>query len=206
MVDPEVGRSTQWQKHPNPKGPPMRTFRLHVQVSVDGYMDSTNQDGTSTPWSDDLYARVIALHEKVDCIVLGRKTAEGFIPAWAARPEGEPDVLIDKMNDTPRVVISNSLTEPPWENAVVAGGDLAGTINRLKSQPGGDLIVYGGGSLVQDLIAHDLLDDLHLFVNPVAYGGGMPVFPDVGHNQRFGLVAARPFECGITELHYQPKR
>src|SRR5256885_4306850 len=120
-------------------------------------MDSPHQesDGTAVPWSDDLYARVIALHDQVGTIVLGRKTAEGFIPAWAGRPEGEPDAIIDKMNDTPRVVISNSLTESPWENAVVAGGDLAEIVNRLKSQPDGDIIVYGGGTLVRNLIPPD---------------------------------------------------
>ena len=108
------------------------------------------------------------------------------------------------MNDTPRVVLSNSLTESPWENAVVAGGDLTEIVNKLKAEPGGDLIVYGGGTLVRDVIARRLFDDLHLFVNPVAYGSGMPVFPDLGKNQRLNLVAARSFECGVTELHYQP--
>lgn len=60
----------------------------------------------------------------------------------------------------------------------------------------------GGGTLVRDLIARDL----HLFVNPTAYGDGMPVFPNMGKNQRLHLVTARPFECGVTELHLRPKR
>ena len=110
------------------------------------------------------------------------------------------------MNNTPKVVISNTLTESPWENAVVAGGDLAETVNRLKAQPGGDMIAYGGGTLVRDLIAKGLLDELHLFVNPTAIGAGMPVFADLGAHQRLRLVAARPFDCGITALHLEPTR
>ncbi|MFC7586161.1 dihydrofolate reductase family protein [Nonomuraea antimicrobica] len=85
-------------------------------------------------------------------------------------------------------------------------GDLVETVNRLKSQPGGDLIAYGGGTLVSSLITHELLDELHLFVNPATIGTGMPVFPDLAAAQRFSLVTARPFECGITALHYQPQR
>lgn len=109
------------------------------------------------------------------------------------------------MNETPKVVISNSLTESPWDNAVVAGGDLAETVNRLKSQPGGDMIAYGGGTLVSALIAEGLLDEIHLFVNPTAIGAGMPVFGSDAYRQ-LRLVAARPFDCGIAALHFAPKR
>ncbi|MFJ2030514.1 dihydrofolate reductase family protein [Streptosporangium sp. NPDC087985] len=126
--------------------------------------------------------------------MLGRKLAEGFIPTWAAQPAGEPQEAIDKMNNTHKVVISNTLTESPWENTVVAGGDLTETVNKLKDQPGGDMIAYGGGTLVSDLIAKGLLDELHLFVNPTAIGAGMPVFANSGAHQRLRLVTAHPSE------------
>ena len=112
--------------------------------------------------------------------------------------------MIDWINNTPKVVISNTLTTSPWENAVVAGGGIVETVNQLKSQPGGDLIAYGGGTLVSSLIANNLLDDLYLFVNPTAIGVGMPVFGKLDTPGRFRLVGAQQFECGITALHYQP--
>ncbi|SFL26325.1 dihydrofolate reductase family protein [Streptomyces pini] len=186
----------------------MRRFKLQVQVSVDGYMAGPNgeMDWMTFPWTDDIGAHIDALTEPVDHIVLGRRLAEGFIPTWAAGPEGETEESIAWMNDTPKTVISDSLAESPWENVAVAGGDLTEAVNRLKEQPGGDIITYGGATLVRNLIARDLLDELHLFVNPVALGTGMPVFPDTGSHHRLNLVAARPFECGITALHYEPKR
>ncbi|GLW08049.1 deaminase reductase [Microtetraspora sp. NBRC 13810] len=186
----------------------MRKFRLQVQTTVDGYMADPNgeMNWMTFPWTDDINAYLDALTEQVDCIVLGRRLAEGFIPAWASGPEGESKETIAMMNDTPKVVISNSLTESPWENAVVAGGDLTETVNRLKAQPGGDMIAYGGGTLVSELIARELLDEIHLLVNPTAIGAGMPVFADTGAHQRLRLVSAQPFECGITALHYAPKR
>ena len=112
----------------------MRKLKLQVQTTVDGYMAGPNgeMDWTTGPWTDDISAYIDALTQPVDCIVLGRKLAEGFIPAWAAGPEGEEQSSIDWMNNTPKVVISNTLTESPWENAVVAGGDLAETVNRLR--------------------------------------------------------------------------
>ncbi|MGI5268000.1 dihydrofolate reductase family protein [Nonomuraea sp. CA-218870] len=185
----------------------MRTLKLQVQVTVDGYMAGPDgaMDWVAGSWSDDLSDRVNALTKSVDLIVLGRKLAEGFIPAWASGPEGEDQESIDWMNGTPKVVISNTLTESPWENATVAGGDLTEIVNGLKARPGGDLIVYGGGTLVSSLITAGLVDDYHLFVNPAATGGGMPVFPE-GVQRRLRLVGARPFDCGITELHYEPAR
>lgn len=186
----------------------MRKFKLQVQTSVDGYMAGPNgeMDWMTFPWTDDINTYIDELTQPVDTIVLGRKLAEGFIPAWESGPEGEDQASIDWMNNTPKVVISDSLTESPWKNATVAGGDLADTVNRLKAQPGGDMIAYGGGTLVAGLIAEGLLDELHLFVNPTALGAGMPVFPKLDAHQRLQLVTARPFDCGITALHLEPKR
>ncbi len=185
----------------------MRRFKLQVQTTADGFMAGPNgeMDWMTFPWSDDLSTYVDALTAPVDCIVLGRRLAEGFIPAWASGPEGEDQASIDWMNSTPKVVISKSLSESPWENAVVAS-DLAGTVNRLKAEPGGDMIAYGGGTLARNLIAEGLLDDLYLFMNPTAIGAGMPVFPHGETYQQLRLVEARRFDCGITALHFEPAR
>jgi len=186
----------------------VRKLKLQVQTTVDGYMGGPNgeMDWTTVPWTDDISGYVDELTKPVDCIVLGRKLAEGFIPAWAAGPEGEDQASIDWMNSTSKVVITNTLTDSPWPNAVVAGGDLVDTVNKLKAQPGGEMIAYGGSTLVTNLIANKLLDELHLFVNPTAIGAGLPVFPNLDAHQQFRLVTARPFECGIIALHYEPKR
>jgi dihydrofolate reductase len=180
----------------------MRTFKLQVQVTADGFMAGPNgeMDWMTVPWTDDMNAYVNAIDDPVDTIVLGRRLAEGFIPAWASGPEGEDRESIDKMNGRPKVVFSRSLAESPWENAVVAA-DLVETITELKARPGADIIAYGGGTLVRSLIAEGLLDELHLFVNPTAIGAGMPVFPEGAH-RRLRLAGARAFECGIAALHF----
>ncbi|MFI6596193.1 dihydrofolate reductase family protein [Nonomuraea sp. NPDC050536] len=184
----------------------MRKLKLQVQVSADGYMSGPNgeMDWMTLPWDEECSAYVTGLWDGVGTIVLGRKLAEGFIPHWANGPADEPQEAIDTMNGTPKVVVSNSLTESPWDNTTVVGGDLTKAFTELKSQTGGDLLVYGGGTLVASLIAEGLIDELHLFVNPASTGGGLPVFPK-GGTQRFDLAAARPFACGIVALQYEPK-
>ncbi|WP_181775485.1 dihydrofolate reductase family protein [Amycolatopsis pittospori] len=185
----------------------MRKFKLQVQTTIDGYMGGPEgeMDWMTLPWTEDVNAYVGPLWDPVDTIVLGRNLAEGFIPAWQSGMEGETQETIDKMNNTPKVVISNSLKESPWENATVAGGDLAEIVGKLKDQPGGDIITSGGARLAADLIALGLLDEIHLFVNPTAIGAGLPVFPALGSNQALRLVKSKTFECGITALHLEPQ-
>lgn len=183
----------------------MRTFKLQTQVTIDGFMGGPEgeMDWMTFAWSQDMKDHVTAMTADVDLMVLGRNLAEGFIPAWESRPAGEPEEAIDWMINTPKVIISTTLTEPPRANTTIAS-DLVKTVEELKAQEGGDIIAYGG-SLVRDLIAHDLLDEIHLFVNPVAIGKGMPVFPDAETAKRFQLVSATTFECGVAELVYAPK-
>lgn len=183
----------------------MRTLKLQVQVTVDGFMAGPNgeMDWLTYPWTDDINQYIDALSAPVDTILLGRKLAQGFIPHWAANPD-EPGA--DLFNNAPKVVFTQTLDASPWENTSLAKGDLAAEINALKNQSGGDLITYGGGTFVASLIRAGLIDELHLFVNPAAIGTGMAVFGGLTTKQELTLVKSVAFACGIVGLHYQPKR
>lgn len=183
----------------------MRKLKLQTQMTLDGYMGGPDgeMDWMTVPWSDDLNDYAAELTRSMDTIVMGRKLAEGFIPYWADGPESEPQEAIDAMNETPKVVISRTLDSSPWENATVES-DLAAAVERLKSEQGEDVIAYGGSTLVQSLLAEDLVDELHLFVNPAAIGAGLPLFPDSGTALRYRPATAQLFECGITVLRMEP--
>ncbi|RTQ45922.1 dihydrofolate reductase [Hymenobacter gummosus] len=189
----------------------MRKLKLQVQISVDGFIGGPNgeMDWLTCPWDQELDAYVEALTAPVDGIVLGRKLAEGFIPHWAAvaADEGNPDVAAGrKFTDTPKVVFSRTLTQSAWANTTLARAELPAAIGQLKQRPGGDLMAYGGASFVGSLIAHDLIDEYHLLVNPVAIGRGLPIFQQLPEKRPLQLLAARTFACGITALHYRPQR
>ena len=186
----------------------MRKLKLQVQMSVDGYIAGPNSemDWITFNWDDELKAYVTALTEPVDCLVLGRKLAEGFIPYWAsvaANPDDPEHSAGIKFTDTPKVVFTKSLDASPWANTVLAKGDLVTEITALKQQAGSDLIAYGGATFVSGLIKHGLIDDFHLFINPAAIGNGLPIFQELDSQQTLTLVKATPFDCGIVVLHYQ---
>ncbi|MCB0882540.1 MAG: dihydrofolate reductase [Thermoleophilia bacterium] len=179
----------------------MPTFILQVQTTLDGYMAGPDgqMDWMTMPWSDDVGEYIGGVMGPVDRLVLGRRLAEGFIPHWAAGPEGEPQESIDFMNRTPKTVITRTLTASPWPNATVAN-EPAAAVDAMKGAGGGDILAYGGATLVASLIEQRLLDELHLFVNPVAIGAGKPVFPTTARTD-FERVAVTPFACGITAVH-----
>jgi len=183
----------------------MRTLKLQTQVTIDGFMSGPagEMDWLTPSWDDALNRYVTALTAPVDTILLGRKLAQGFIPHWAARPADEPAEAIEKMNGSRKVVFSKTLKTSEWANTVIASGPLRVEVEQLKRAPGGDLIAYGGGDFVSSLLAEQLVDEVHLFVSPVALGGGMKVFRG---RTAYQLVTATPYPCGVVELHYRPAR
>ena len=188
----------------------MRKLKLQVQMTVDGYIAGSNSemDWMTFNWDNELKQYVTDITEPVDCIVLGRNLAQGFIPHWAgvaADPEHEEFTAGQKFTDTYKVVFTKTLDKSEWDNTVLPKGDLVDEISNLKNQDGKDIIVYGGATFVSTLIKHGLIDEFHLFINPAAIGSGMAIFKELDHNQNLTLVKSTSFDCGIVVLHYEPK-
>src|SRR4051794_19124836 len=92
-----------------------------------------------------------------DAQLLGRTTYEGFADAW---PDRDDEMgFAQKMNSMPKYVVSSTLENPTWNNtAVISIGDVAA----LKESDGGDILIAGSASLVQGLMARDLIDEFRL--------------------------------------------
>ncbi|RYU89296.1 dihydrofolate reductase [Mucilaginibacter terrigena] len=185
----------------------MRKLKLQMQVSLDGFVAGPNNemDWMTWNWDDKLKEYVQEITGPVDAIVLGRVLAEGFIPVWKERAaDPAADSFTHKMVNSPKVVFTKTLTENPWENTTLATGNIVEEINKLKGQPGGDIVVYGGATFASALIKHNLVDEYHIFVNPVAIGKGKSIYKALEAKLALKLVKATTFDCGITVLCYNP--
>ena len=184
----------------------MRKLILQVQMSVDGFIGGPNgeMDWMTWNWDDKLKDYVNALTGTIDTILLGRKMTDGFITHWSGVNPADPSYPFAKiMVDTPKVVFTKTLDRSVWENTVIATGDLAEEVNKLKGQAGKDMIVYGGAGFDASLISAGLIDEFYLFVNPAAIGKGLAIFKDISEKRSLKLAEAIPFDCGIVLMHYR---
>lgn len=180
-----------------------------MQLSLDGFVAGPNGelDWMTWNWDDELKAYVSGITEPVDLILLGRKTAEGFIPHWssvAADPQNPEYTFGRKMNDTAKIVFSRTLETIEGNNTSLLSEASPAAINQLKQQPGGDIIVYGGAGFVSGLFRQGLIDEYHLFINPVALGAGKSIFSDLHETRHLKLQHAKGFASGVALLVYQP--
>jgi dihydrofolate reductase len=189
----------------------MRKVKLQMQMSIDGFVAGPNGelDWMLFNWDDVLINYVTGLTDSSDTIVMGRKLAEGFIPYWknvADNPADEQYEFGKKMTEKPRIVFSKTLQESQWHNAAIAKDSLHDEIKKLKEQPGGDIIVYGGATLVSGLLSSDLIDEYHFFVNPVVLGSGMSIFGSVEEKKKLKHIKTTTSGSGIVVLCYEPEK
>jgi dihydrofolate reductase len=189
----------------------MRKLSVSEFITLDGVIqapggEDEDRDGgfvhggwTRPYWHDDIGKSFASLMQGVDALLLGRRTyvthAEAFEPMAPGDPFG------DFMNAPAKYVVSKTLEKPLWRNTTIIRGDVVEAVRALKAKPGGNIFTDGSSQLVQTLLAHDLVDELHLLVYPLTVGGGKRLFPERSH-ARFELKAATPYPSGVVGLHY----
>jgi dihydrofolate reductase len=110
------------------------------------------------------------------------------------------------MNEIPKVVFSKTLQDATWPKSSVAHGDLAEDIAALRRQPGGEIIAWGGAQFAQALSRAGLVNEYAIVTQPVAYGGGLPLFRDLPDALHLTVVEAKRFSSGTVLNIYAPKR
>jgi dihydrofolate reductase len=181
----------------------MGAIKVHEFTTVDGVVDVPMWT-VDFGFPDDLSASIGALTGSASGILLGRTTFEMFAPAWSTRTV-EDDPGAPFFNDTRKYVVSSTLTdaEAVWANSTVVGGYSAEEVRTLKDEVDGDLYVSGSATLVRALLADGLVDELHLYVYPVAVGTGIRLFPE-GTAQTLALLDAESLSNGVAHLTYGP--
>jgi dihydrofolate reductase len=176
----------------------MRKLIESTLVSLDGVIESPER------WSPfDEEAEQLATEDlgNYDAFVMGRVTYERFRANWAP-VSGNP--YIERINAMPKYVASRTLTEVTW-NATLLGPDIVGDIERLKAQPGKDLIKYGTSRLDDMLLRAHLIDELRLWIMPVVVGTGQRLFQDVDTSSlKLTLTDTRKLANGSAILTYLP--
>jgi dihydrofolate reductase len=193
----------------------MRKLIVHEFMSLDGVIQAPggkdeDRDGgfehggwTIPFWHDDIGATFVGLMQGVDAFLLGRKTYVTHAEAFEPMPAGE--MFGDLMNAPKHYVVSRTLEKPIWRNTEIIRDDVVESVRALKQQSGGTILMDGSSELLHTLLEHDLVDELHLHLYPLALGGGKRLLPD-GLHATFTLQSSKTYPSGVVGLHYVRQR
>lgn len=182
----------------------MRKITAGLFISLDGVVEAPDQ--WHFPYfNDEMGEAVGAQLGSADTILLGRVTYDSFAGAWPDREAdgGEDAEFAKVLGDARKIVVSRQNLEFTWRNTELLKHDLIDAVAALKQEPGGDIAMSGSVSVVRQLLAAGLVDELHLLIHPIAVGKGTRLFDD-GPSLPLDLLSSKTFATGVLHLVYGP--
>lgn len=183
----------------------MRKIVAGVFMALDGVVEAPDQ--WHFPYfNDQMGAAVGATLGTAETMLFGRKTYDSFAGAWPEREAagGEDAGFATVLGDTRKIVISRQELNVTWRNSEQLKGDLVAAVTALKAAEGGTIALSGSISVVRQLLAHSLLDELHLLVHPIAVGKGMRLFDETSPAVPLTLLSSETFTTGVLNVVYGP--
>jgi dihydrofolate reductase len=191
----------------------MRKMVAALQMSLDGFAQGSDQGGPE--WVDS-WTEGLALIPEVDAFVQGAGMYPGYAQYWSAieaqptgvapfssrAPYASEVAYAQRAARTPHYVLSRKLDSVAWPPSARIVRDLD-ALRALKAQPGKDIYVVGGPTLVNNLLETELIDELKLIVAPVLLGTGKPMFAGMASFRRLHFVSAAPAKDGRVVLYYR---
>jgi dihydrofolate reductase len=180
----------------------MATIAAHEFISLDGVFE--NPSWTFEFGFDPKMGETIgSFTSTATAILLGRSTYEMFAPAWRDRT-AEEDPGAPFFNETEKLVVGSQPLVEEWNNTTPIGGYDADAIRRIKAERDGVIYISGSGTLVRALLREGLVDNLHLFVFPVALGSGERLWGEGVDPTKLALRASDVYDNGVVHLDYGP--
>ena len=182
-----------------------RKIIANLFISLDGVVEEPG-DWHFPYFNDEMGAAVDAGLRSTDTLLLGRKTYDDHAGAWPEREAagGEDAEFAKVLGDMRKIVVSRQRLDLAWRNSEQLEGDLVEAVTALKDQPGGNIGMSGSVSVVRQLLAAGLLDELHLLVHPIAVRKGMRLFDEGESPVRLRLLSSEAFSTGVLNLVYGP--
>lgn len=181
----------------------MRKITAGLFISLDGVIGDP-QDWHFPYFNDEMGEAVGSQLMTADTLLLGRVTYEGFAAAWPERENAawRDAAMAKTLGDARKIVVSHQDLDLPWRNSELLRGDLIEAVKALKAEPGAtDIGMSGSPSIVRQLLAAGLLDELHLLVHPIALRQGLRLW-DESTPIPLKLLSSKTFTTGVLHLVY----
>jgi len=146
-------------------------------------------------------------YDTADVLLIGRETYDSFAGAWPGREAagGDDAPFAKQLGDVRKIVVSRQPLEFSWRNSELIKGDLVTAVTSLKADAGiRGILIPGSISVVQQLLAAGLVDELRLLVHPVAARKGRRLFDDGDTPYYLKMTATEVFPTGVIRVIYSP--
>jgi dihydrofolate reductase len=184
----------------------MATLVSTLFMSLDGVAEV--DESWHFPYFDENMGRAVAHdYETPDALILGRLTYDSFAGAWPDREAagGEDASFAKSLGDWRKIVVSRQPLKFAWRNSELLDGELVEAVTRLKADPEvRRILIPGSISIVRQLLAVGLIDEISLFVHPVAARKGERLFDEGDSAYHMQLVNSEVFPTGVIWLTYEP--
>jgi dihydrofolate reductase len=194
----------------------MRKLSISEFLTVDGVMQAPglpdeDRDGgfehggwSANYWDVGMQDILMEWMQKMDSLLLGRRTYAIFASYWPNVKAGDPDAKVaDLLNNAPKYVASRTLAEAEWNNSTILQGDVATAVAELKRQDGGEIQISGSGQLVRTLLKADLVDELLVWNFPVIVGSGKRLFSGEERAGALSLTDSYKSTTGVVLNRYE---
>ncbi len=194
----------------------MREINATLSITLDGVVQGLGRADEDTrggfthggwggKYNDEVMGREMGKGmAKPTDMLFGHRTWNDFITAWGTRTDGNP--FTTHMNAATKYVASRTLENADaWQNPILLSGDAAGTVAKLKAEPGNDLTIIGSASLVRDLHAAGLVGNYTLLIHPLTLGTGTRLFAGPAPLTGFELTSSVTTTKGVIIAHYTRK-
>jgi dihydrofolate reductase len=160
------------------------------------------------PYFDENMGRAVSEdYDTSDVLLLGRETYDSFAGAWPDREAagGDDAPFAKRLGDTRKVVVSRQPLGFSWRNSELINGDLADAVAALKADATvTGILIPGSISVVQQLLAAGLVDELRLLVHPVAARKGRRLFENGDAPYHLKVTSTEVFPTGVIRVIYSP--
>lgn len=185
----------------------MRKLVLFAHMSLDGFAGDKNGGLGFLTYDSELQKFAGELVKTVGAPVYGKNTyhlMEGYWPTVLNDPNADKHALehAQWVQEIPKIVFSTTLASADWNNTTLIKENVTEEVNKLKQQPGKDLVIFGSPGLAKSLMNLGLIDEYQLTLHPVILGEGISLFDGNTRMSDLKLLETKTMGSGVVTLHY----
>jgi len=195
----------------------MRKVILTMHMSLDGFIAGPNGELDWTAADEAVDDDLPELLSTADTALIGRVLYQGFAGYWPAYDITDPSkskgevAFANWINEAPKLIFSTTLEKAEWKNSRVVpvkkNADIAEAVAKLKTQPGKNLVLWGGVRIAQTFAQLGLIDEYWLLIQPKVLGSGQPLFIAIKDRINLKLVSVQPHNpIGAVAVRYESAR